>query len=92
MSKSIYKYSVAIDGTDHYIDLPPESAVVHVDVQTAPYAQVTFWAEVSLPADTDVTRVFRVFGTGYEIPDDYEYVGTTLGDRPLVWHLFERKS
>jgi hypothetical protein len=30
----------------------------------------------------------QVFGTGHEIPDDWEHVGT-VQDGEFVWHIFE---
>lgn len=47
------------------------------------------WAIVD-PDVLKVTRRFRIFGTGHELPglDECCYVGTTQ-DGPFVWHLFE---
>lgn len=91
VTKRIYKYQVSVDDQDHYVTMPPESTIVHVSTQGAVIDIVNFWAEHVEQVTPQVTRAFRVFGTGHEIPGDYEYVGTTLTASPLVWHLYERQ-
>lgn len=47
----------------------------------------TIWAEVDT-AHGLVPRYFQIFGTGQELPDGAEYVGT-FEQGPFVWHLYE---
>ena len=68
------------------VRLPQESRVLHFGVQ--PDEGLVFWADVDTDAEV-VDRVFQVFGTGWNVPDDALYVGTTQADWPYTWHLFE---
>lgn len=53
------------------------------------------WVEYD-PTAKQVERVFHVYGTGWEIVDGDEYVGTaTVEDEhgyEYVWHVYERKN
>lgn len=47
---------------------------------------------VWLEGDDDgepLRRVFGVFGTGHEIGEDCQHVGSMI-DRDFVWHIYER--
>ena len=87
--KSVYKYAVHALCTENVI-MPVGARIVHVGFQGNLADVVTFWAEVDDRAEQEV-RNFMVIGTGVEIPDGYEYVGTTQNaELPFVWHLYEK--
>ena len=69
-----------------YFSIPKDGEIIHVGCQEP--EKVSFWTIVTLPNDLE-RRHFRIFGTGYSIPEGYEYIGTTLDDL-FVWHLFEK--
>lgn len=47
---------------------------------------MTLWAEVETTNEV-VNHEFQVFGTGHQVRDDMEYIGTAQQDS-LVWHLY----
>lgn len=92
MSKRVLKWDVPVDDHDHPIG---SGRVVHVACQGTPYV-VQVWTEEPVPGDrasgtrTEPRRV-RVYGTGQEIPDYDEHLGsvvTYVNGTPLVWHCF----
>lgn len=73
------------------IDVPAGANPQHFDIQRGVFC---FWAEISTEKDWPMNkRTFRIFGTGQEIPAEWDYVGTCLqppvGD--YVWHLYENR-
>lgn len=61
--------------------------ITHVGLQNG---QPYFWYLLE-DADEKLNKplVYRVFGTGWTIPDDgYEFIGTWIDD-PYVWHLVQ---
>lgn len=85
--KRIYKYPLQITDKQE-IELPVTAEVVAVQAQGD---ELFFWAAVDISEKTK-PRVFRVIGTGHDIPDGkfLHYLGTvqTHGG-VLVWHVFE---
>ena len=71
--------------------LPYKSRIVHfgVDVNHS----LCMWYEFRDPSPGTNTvvkqiRTFRVFGTGHTVPDNSEYLHTTIVGQ-YVWHLYE---
>lgn len=88
--RTIWKYLISTDvGKDQIIEMPLLSNPIHFDhdPSTTNYA---LWCEVH-PNGNTVERTFCLFGTGWNVPDGYEYLGT-LTDRVWVWHLYEKTS
>ncbi len=92
--KTIYKY-ILKDGYNPVIALPNyDVKILHVGNQDD---NVCMWVE--LPTISKFTgkepilidRKFAIFGTGWEIPDDVEYIGTVVL-KFLVWHVYELKG
>lgn len=86
--KVVWKYAVPVTGYDVLVTLPKDARIVHVGSQSID--TVMMWCISEEVWATPEKRIFRVFGTGHEIPDDYSYIGTALPIDELVWHLFER--
>jgi hypothetical protein len=84
-TRSVWKYDVPLAGVVMSFTMPVGAAVVHVGTQREGF--VTFWAEVR-PSNPTVLRGFRIVGTGHQVADGDEYVGTTIA-APFVWHLHE---
>ena len=86
--KRIYKYTLS-HGYDNAIYLDANVKPAHIDMQGG---MVTMWME-----HTDITsgytnRTFRIIGTGWDISDSCEYVGTVQDrDTGFVWHVYEVK-
>jgi hypothetical protein len=80
--KPIYKYLLR-DGVT--IEAPIEH-ILDVQIQNG---EIVAWATIN---DRQPNRklLFKIFGTGWEFPDDFEF-GTylkTVQDGPWVWHIF----
>ncbi|MCY1301702.1 hypothetical protein D9M70_513270 [compost metagenome] len=41
------------------------------------------------PSAPKVQRTFLVFGTGWEVVDNSQHLGTVIDAGGFVWHLFE---
>jgi hypothetical protein len=75
---------------------PPPDFVYPAGIKAGTLAALRFWTmhKEGFGAMWDETHnwEFRVFGTGHEIPDEYEYLGTApRTEHNLVWHLFRRE-
>ena len=74
--------------------IPKGARLVHVARETINPGSLseggaTLWFEVDIEREAE-PRVFEVFGTGHNIPDDAGvHVGTVI-DPPLVVHVYER--
>lgn len=93
--RKMYKYHLPVMGAGEsfVVDLPFGAVIRHVGSQTGGWMM---WVEVDWTSRTAVvTRTFRVFATGEEIPDlnwaRWEWRGTWQ-DGPFVWHLFEKET
>lgn len=84
-TRRMYRYTIAVDDQDHEIPLAGDPVAV-----TAPDDRtVEFWAEHT-SGGAEILRVFRVFGTGHQLPRTASWVGTCpRTPAGLVWHLYE---
>ena len=82
--RQVWKFPLA-GGGETKILMPPNTKVVHFDMQ---FKQPHLWAVISSGKEWE-ERMFRIFGTGDDVPADWAYVATCL-DPPFVWHLFEK--
>lgn len=89
--KTIHRYTVAVDDLNHNIPLyGAAKPVAFAAYSSGARHYVEFWAEAT--QDVAVSHLYRVFGTGHPIPDEYQYVGTCpRTSSGLVWHLYEKK-
>lgn len=81
--KRVYKYP--INPLQAAVTMRKGAQILCVQMQGGfPYV----WALVD-PLEAQMTRRFRVVGTGHDLPDDPgEYVGTFQPGNGLVLHLF----
>ena len=84
----IYRYPVAPRAE-------PQSIAVHVGarpIHIGPSREgLSIWVEQDTDEDLDCDMPFMVVGTGWEIPDGWEYVGTDCCATGFVWHLYRQK-
>jgi len=81
----IWKFPIRMQSDAFIVSLPENASILHVEEQGG---VGTFWALVDPDANRE-KAVFRIYGTGQEIPDDCRYIGTFTQLRAaLVWHLF----
>lgn len=87
MDMEIFKYKLEVDTTG--IAMPIGADILALQVQ---YGEPCIWALVDPNAPTE-QRIFKVFGTGHEVPVDSEslnYIGTfQLLEGQFVGHVFE---
>jgi hypothetical protein len=86
MSKRVLKWDVPVNDQYHYIG---SGQVAHVQCQRET-AVVQVWT-----VEKDVIepgRLVRVFGTGQEVPDSLVFLGTTMPNPHLVWHVFGEET
>lgn len=86
--KTIWKYTIAPD--ELQIQVPKESTVLFVGNQ---FEEARIWFLVD-PAREKEPRMFRVYGTGHQVPDEPgAYVGSfMMAYGALVFHVFEVKG
>lgn len=83
--KTVWKFPIG-----NQVVMPKGAQIVHVAEQDGTVGPVvTMWALVDPEAPAE-TRRFAELGTGHEIPDEHEHVGTWQSG-PFVWHLFEHR-
>lgn len=84
--KHVLKWDVPLDGRFHDIG---RGKIVHVGIQGA-HPSVQVWTEEIIARTGDdelLMREARIYGTGYDIPDELDHVGTVL-DGLFVWHVY----
>jgi len=86
VTQSIYKYPISAQ-MDLTIQMPVDARVVHVGRDHS--QQPCLWVLLT-PGPATQSRKFGIYGTGGQVPDHWEYVGT-YADLPYVWHVFEEK-
>lgn len=84
--KTVFKYKVDV-GPPMSVKLPADYKILHVESQTWG-GSISFWAEIK-PWMISWPHIFCVYGTGQDIPDNAKWIGTSLSDSDLVWHLYE---
>lgn len=94
-AKQMLKWSIPVDDQDHTVEMPTPWAwhIQFADCQYGPES-VQFWIEHVVDAKDSYRRIFRVFGTGQEVPPEYHYRKTVTWKGEvlvLVWHLFEKE-
>ena len=85
----IYKYP--LDPGRNEVRMPEGAQVLTVQLQ---HGNPCMWAKVD-PGAPQEDRVFEIYGTGREMPDDPRmcYVGTfQMSDGATVWHVFDATS
>lgn len=80
--KTVWKFPLPL-APEVNVMMPEGAQVLYVGNQAG---TIALWALVD-PDKSLVTRVFRIAGTGHDVPDGV-YVGT-VQQGPLVWHVFE---
>ena len=82
----IYKYHLGLGHTA--LSMPEGAQVLTVQMQ---HGEACMWAKVD-PSKPLEVRVFHVYGTGHEMPNDplFIYVGTfQMANGAFVWHVFD---
>ena len=84
--RRIYKYQV-FENLPFELDLPAGSRVVHVGLQQD---NPQMWVEGDNEQPQE-KHTFMIFGTGWDIPPQWQYISTYLSPgQNFVWHLYEK--
>lgn len=83
----MFRYQLEV--TDRQgITLPAAHTLLSVAPGRSDY-HVDLWAKVTPSSSEDLTRVFRIFGTGHQMPETpLEFIGTAVMPDGLVWYVF----
>lgn len=94
--RRIYKYGPLLVGETVELELPFQSSLIKCDLQSfsslcvEEEENIFLWAMVwSTSTENTEKRRFRVFATGEDIDDKYEYIDTVVTNHGLVWHICE---
>lgn len=86
MRDSIWKFSLRVTQAPQQIEVPTGAIIRHIGEQDG---SICIWMEVTQSAPKE-KRKFLVMGTGWELPEDRNYVGTVqMGS--FVWHVYENR-
>lgn len=55
------------------------------------HGHIALWGELE-PADPGSRVVIQVFGTGWEIPEGFSYIGTVQLTDGTVWHAYMQEA
>lgn len=83
MTRTIYKYQLDI-GYNRIGVAGRNFKPLSVQLQ---HGRITLWGELE-PSDLCSRVVIQVFGTGWEIPDWFSYIGTVQLNDGTVWHAY----
>lgn len=90
--RRMYRYEVPMGGAPTTISMPARAKVAMAAWSPRPDKLcdvIEFWAEFDEAAYM-VSRVFQVFGTGWELPENAAWVRTCpRTPAGYVWHLYE---
>lgn len=92
--RTIYKYTLDLHNAETWDIKVHEDAkilMVHTQSYTPPYGTgIRIWFETD-DSRPIVTRHFFIVGTGYEVKENSNHVGSCI-DGPWVWHVYENAT
>ncbi len=90
--KTVHKYTLKQDG---FTIIPLPDSDVRILYTDAQRGEVCLWIELPTICNGEKPtlkyRKFDIFGTGWNIPENAEYIGTAMV-YDLVWHVYELKG
>ena len=88
MSRTVWKYELAPDASVRIHGVEPR--VVHVAVDPAGhYGNLpTVWVELEPSGNEHVIELFFI-GTGFDVPENSEHVGSCITPMGFVWHVYK---
>ena len=86
--RSIWKYSLELKEGPHAFHIPYESDVLVTPHIAEQNGKITLWCEVNTNREPQ-EYVFHVFGTGWDVPSNVDYLGSVLMNQgAYVWHVY----
>lgn len=86
--KTVWKFPLQV--TKLTVVEAPADAPVRLAALDPASGAPAVWLEVDTEAPR-VERRFRIHGTGHEVDEDEQHVGS-MADRSFVWHVYERRA
>lgn len=90
MTQKVHKVRI---GLSDYVNirLPQTARVIKFDTDTRDPDYLAIWYTFDvLDMQIEQTRTFYIVGTGHNVTDDTDYIGSVkLGS--YIWHLFEHR-
>ncbi len=83
--RTVHKYPLLSQGGNP-LPIPVTAKVLLLAEQ---HGQLVLWVEVDLNHVVVSPRTFRIFGTGFDIPEGYEHRGSTMTTEGYLWHVYE---
>lgn len=84
-----YDWVIAPNSFEAVIEMPAGAKIVHVDTKDG--RDINVWAMVNTSGVEEVKRKFLLLGTGVEIRDGLDFIGSVvLEGGGFVWHVFEQ--
>lgn len=82
----VWKYPLELTGSQYIENVPVDIKALHLGFQGD---QICLWVSVPSVYSAINTRVeIHCFGTGWDIPDTLEHIGTVVMPDMAVWHYF----
>lgn len=81
--RTVYKFNIPRTGKEPVM-MPVGAGILKVGIQNG---SVYCWADVGTDLELE-PRLFRIYGTGFEIPKNARHIGT-LFEELFVWHVYE---
>lgn len=88
--QTVFKFPLSYR-QDVRLSLPEEARVVQVGLDGAGDPCLWVLLDPALPTDGGPDLSYGIYGTGGQVPDHKEYVGTFFS-LPFVWHIFRDKA
>lgn len=89
MSRVIYKFPLKLGLHQEVRVYGDDAKVVSVGHQGGGELQI--WIEQDKDKDFH-TMTFSVIGTGHDVPEGYQHVGTVHTEIFFVWHIYQKVS
>lgn len=84
--KTIYKYPLN-HGRPTALILATDYRIVHVGIDG--HNRICVWVEFSQEADPTERLILDYVGTGWDVSDSSEYIGTAITSDGFVWHVYK---
>ena len=89
--KTIWKFKLELM-TSQTLKMPHAHRILRVSTQFPDDDTMFLWAEVE-PKTLLIPVDLRIVGTGHDVPEDHEYVGSCITQGgAFVWHVYVRRQ
>ncbi len=83
-TKQVLRYEIPVDLHTHSIEF--RGPVLHYAIKPGD-RMISVWAEHN-PSENSLTRMYKVYGTGEDIPAYLRWHATCVSEDGFVWHVY----